>query len=216
MSRHDLEHQLPDRLRAAPAGRLLRAVPGGLSATSRRRGGGVGGALADPRARCSSTVIAPSTVGVDPHRARPGRGRLQPGARRVPARAARASATSTGSCSSPTRSSPATAGPAGCGRSSTPGSCRTSSCVAKAIANGLPLSAIVSSRELQERWGAAPTGRPTAATRWRARPGSRCSRRSATRDWSRTRSRAAPSCVAGPRSGSRPRTTGSATSAGRA
>ena len=68
------------------------------------------------------------------------------------------SATSTGSCSSPTRSSPATAGPAGCGRSSTPGSCRTSWSLAKAIANGLPLSAIVSSRELQERWGRGAHG----------------------------------------------------------
>ena len=40
--RHDLEPQLPDRLRAAPAGRLLRAVPGRLSGVRRRRGGGVG------------------------------------------------------------------------------------------------------------------------------------------------------------------------------
>ena len=31
-------------------------------------------------------------------------------------------------------------------------------CVAKAIANGLPLSAIVSSRELQERWGRGAHG----------------------------------------------------------
>ena len=31
-------------------------------------------------------------------------------------------------------------------------------CVAKAIANGLPLSAIVASRDLQERWGAGAHG----------------------------------------------------------
>ncbi len=31
-------------------------------------------------------------------------------------------------------------------------------CVAKAIANGLPLSAIVSSRSLQERWGRGAHG----------------------------------------------------------
>ena len=31
-------------------------------------------------------------------------------------------------------------------------------CVAKAIANGLPLSAIVTSRELQERWGRGAHG----------------------------------------------------------
>ena len=31
-------------------------------------------------------------------------------------------------------------------------------CVAKAIANGLPLSAIVSSRDLQERWGRSAHG----------------------------------------------------------
>ena len=31
-------------------------------------------------------------------------------------------------------------------------------CMAKAIANGLPLSAIISSRELQERWGRGAHG----------------------------------------------------------
>ena len=40
-----------------------------------------------------------------------------------------------------------------CGPSSTPGSCPTSVCLAKAIANGLPLSAIATRRELQDRWG---------------------------------------------------------------
>ena len=94
----------------------------------------------------------------DPHRAGPGRGRLQPGAARVPAGRCGRSATSTASCSSPTRSSRATGGPGGCGRSSTPGSSPTSCVVAKAIANGLPLSAIVSSRELQERWGRGAHG----------------------------------------------------------
>ena len=39
--RHDLEPELPDRLRAAPAGRLLRALPGRLPGVRRRRGAGV-------------------------------------------------------------------------------------------------------------------------------------------------------------------------------
>ncbi len=60
---------------------------------------------------------------------------------------------------------------------------------------------------------AARTARRTAATRWPAPPGWRSSRRSATRAWSPTRARAARSSW--PASArSRPRTTGSATSAG--
>ena len=35
--RHDLEHQLPDRLRAVPAGRLLRSISGRLSRIRRTR-----------------------------------------------------------------------------------------------------------------------------------------------------------------------------------
>ncbi len=56
-------------------------------------------------------------------------------------------------------------------------------CMAKAIANGLPLSAIISSRELQERWGAGRMVRPTAATRSPVPPAWPCSKRSATRTW---------------------------------
>ena len=46
----------------------------------------------------------------------------------------------------------------GCGRSSTPGIVPDVVVVAKAIANGLPLSAIVASSELQERWGRGAHG----------------------------------------------------------
>ena len=87
-------------------------------------------------------------------------------------------------------------------------------CVAKAIANGLPLSAIVSSRELQERWGRGAHGstyggnpvacaaglavletiRDEGLARERRRSGRRARRRASAR--------------------SPPRTTGSATSAG--
>ena len=70
-------------------------------------------------------------------------------------------------------------------------------CLAKAIANGLPLSAIVTRRELQERWGVARTARRSAATRSRARPASRSSRRSATRASSRTPRRAGAELMAG-------------------
>ena len=38
--------------------------------------------------------------------------------------------------------------------------------VAKAIANGLPLSAIVTSRDLQERWGRGAHGSRSVATPW--------------------------------------------------
>ena len=50
------------------------------------------------------------------------------------------------------------AGPGGCGHSKHAGIVPDVVCVAKAIANGLPLSAIVSSRELQERWGRSAHG----------------------------------------------------------
>ena len=88
-------------------------------------------------------MIAPSSVASHPHRAGPGRGRLQPGPAGVPARVFAGSATSTGSCSSPTRSSP------GFGRTGRMWGFEHAGIVpdvvvlAKAIANGLPLSAIV-------------------------------------------------------------------------
>ena len=93
--------------------------------------------LAPPR-DLLATTIAPVAGRRDPHRARPGRGRLLPGAARVPAGRCAPSATSTASCWSPTRSSRASGGPARCGRSSTPGIVPDVVCVAKAIANGLP------------------------------------------------------------------------------
>ena len=58
--------------------------------------------------------------------------------------------------------------------------------VAKAIANGLPLSAIVTRASCRSAGAAAPTDRRTAATPSRVRPGSPSSRRSATRTWSPT------------------------------
>jgi 4-aminobutyrate aminotransferase-like enzyme len=75
-------------------------------------------------------------------------------------------------------------------------------CVAKAIANGLPLSAIVSSRALQERWGRGAHGstfggKPVAGAAW-----SRMPRPVLQSSW-RASDR------------SPPRTTGSGTSAGR-
>ena len=46
-------------------------------------------------------------------------------------------------------------------------------CLAKAIANGLPLSAIVTRRELQERWGTGAHGSTFGGNPVAARPGSR-------------------------------------------
>ena len=155
--RDDLEPQLPDGLRAVAPGRLLRAVPDGLRRLRRRRGG-------RDRGLAGHLRRAPR----DRHRAE--HGRVRSSSSRSSARAATSrrrsrscrgcasAATSTASCSSPTRSRPASGGPGRCGRSSTPGSSPTSSCLAKAIANGLPLSAIVSSRDLQERWGRGAHG----------------------------------------------------------
>ena len=92
------------------------------------------------------------------HRAGPGRGRVHPGATGVPAASFARSATSTGSCSSPTRSSPATGGPGEMWAFEHAGIVPDVVVVAKAIANGLPLSAIVTSRDLQERWGRGAHG----------------------------------------------------------
>ena len=70
-------------------------------------------------------------------------------------------------------------------------------CVAKAIANGLPLSAIVSSATSRSDGAAAPTARRTAATRSPARRAWPSSRRSGTRASSRTRRPAVPRLTAG-------------------
>ena len=121
---HDLVAQLPDRLRAAPAGRLPRPVPGGLPATSTatRR--------AHPRpawracARCSTTVIAAvdrsAAILIEPVQGEGGYTPAPAAFLRGPPRDLRRARDP---ARSPTRSRPATAGPAGCGPSSTPGSC---------------------------------------------------------------------------------------------
>ena len=114
-------------------------VPGRLPGVRRRRGARVGGLPRDPRVpvRDGHRAVAGR---VDPHRAGPGRGRLQPGAAPSFLRGLRADLRRARDPAhrrrGPDRASP---GPAGCGASSTPASSRTSSCMAKAIANGLPL-----------------------------------------------------------------------------
>ena len=154
---HQLEHQLPAGLRAAPAGGLPDPVPQRLPLLRRRRGSGHG--RGDGRA-----ANAPR-----PTRSRPRRWRRSSSSRSR-ARAASTprrprscascgrSATSTASCSSATRSSRAWPGPARCGPSSTPGIVPDVVCVAKALANGMPIGAIVTRRELQERWGVGAHG----------------------------------------------------------
>ena len=87
-------------------------------------------------------------------------------------------------------------------------------CLAKAIANGLPLSAIVSSTALQERWGRGAHGSTFGGNPVACAAGRRGhARRSGARASSRTRPPVARSSRPGS-GGSRPRTTGSATSAG--
>ena len=109
-----LEGEVPRRLRAAPAGRLSRAVRQGRRSALVRRG-------AVRQAR-------PGQRGRGDHRrADPGRGRLHRPGGRLPPGACGRSATATASCSSPTRSSRAPGGPARCGPSTTGASSRTSS-----------------------------------------------------------------------------------------
>jgi len=86
-------------------------------------------------------------------------------------------------------------------------------CVAKAIANGLPLSAIVSSHELQDRWGRGAHGSTFGGNPVGCAPASRSSRRSVTRTcWLMPRRAARSSSPVSARSPQR--TTGSPTSAG--
>ena len=89
-------------------------------------------------------------------------------------------------------------------------------CVAKAIANGLPLSAIVSTRELQERWGRGAHGSTYGGNPVACAAG--LAVLETIRDEGLRRERDGPRRGADgrPRAGSPPRTTGSATSAGRA
>ncbi len=69
-------------------GRVLRALPGRLPGVPWRRGGRLGVEPRDPGLAAADDHRA-LTGGGDPDRARPGRGRLLPGARRVPRRPAR-------------------------------------------------------------------------------------------------------------------------------
>ena len=76
----------------------------------------------------------------------------------------------TASCSSPTRCRPASAAPGRCSRSSTTASSPTSSCMAKGIASGFPISALGASAELDGQLADGHrTAAPTAATRSGAR-----------------------------------------------
>ena len=86
-------------------------------------------------------------------------------------------------------------------------------CVAKAIANGLPLSAIVSSRDLQERWGRGAHGSTYGGNPVACAAGLAVLETFRDERSSRTRLRAGRELTAG-LGGSPPRTTGSATSAG--
>ena len=156
---HDLEHQLPDRAttRCCPASQFD-AVPGRLrdfDGDDERRDRRP--ALAILRS-LFATVIPPSAVAGDPHRAGPGRGRVRPGAAGVPARAARDLRRARHPAHR--RRGPVGLRPDrdGCGRFEHAGIVPDVVVLAKSIANGLPLSAIVSSRDLQERWGRGAHG----------------------------------------------------------
>ena len=212
--RHHIEPQLPGRPRAAAA----RCPP--PAATRWRTASTVATKLPRPPRRWApsttscATSLEPGACRGLPDRARSGRGRLRPGAGRVPPGPAGAGATRTGSCSSPTRSSRATGGPGGCGASSTRGSSRTWSAWPRASPTACRSGAIVARRELHERWGNGAHGSTFGGNPVSCAAGSRSSRRSRRRGWSRMRRRAASSCAAA--FGRSPTATpGSATSAGR-
>ena len=107
----------------------------------------------------------------DRARAGAGRGRLHRRAARVRRRCAPHLRPRTGSCSSPTRCRPASAAPAASSRSSTTGVEPDLICVAKSIANGLPLSGVARPGGDHGR-ARRPVGSAarTSATRSRWRP----------------------------------------------
>ena len=117
----------------------------------------------------------------DPARAGAGRGR-RPAARAGDARASRASSpTSTARCSSSTRCRPASAAPARSSPGSTRGVRPDAVTLAKGLANGLPIGALLVSDDAPTRLRArATTPRPSAATRSRAPPPAPSSTRSTT------------------------------------
>src|SRR5674476_649990 len=86
--RHELQHQLPAGLRAAPAGRLHQPLPVCLPRLCRRRGAG-GRRLPEAPARPSADHGPALRGGRDDHRADAGRGRLHPGPAGLPASAPR-------------------------------------------------------------------------------------------------------------------------------
>ena len=181
--RHDVEHQLPDRLRAAPAGRVLRALSVRLRARG-RRGGATASSLAILRSLLA-TIIAPSQVAailIEPVQGEGGYTRR----RSTSCAGCAHCATSTGSCSSPTRSSRASARTGEMWSFQHAGIVPDVVVTAKAIANGLPLSAISPARSSRRAGAAARTARPTAATRSPAPRASPCSRRSRPRGSSPT------------------------------
>ena len=153
--RDHLEHQLPHRLRADGARRVLRALPSAYDF------GGDEQAATDAALAILRSMFTTVDRGVagsrDPHRARAGRGRVLSRPAGVPASTPR-----------PVHEHGilliADEVQSGYGRTGKmwafehAGIVPDVVAVAKAIANGLPLSAVVTRRELQERWGRGAHG----------------------------------------------------------
>ncbi len=88
-------------------------------------------------------------------------------------------------------------------------------CIAKAIANGLPLSALATRRELQERWGKGAHGTTYGGNPVACAAGHRGPRDDRAGRPGGQRRRPRRAAVGRAARGSGPRTSGSATSAGR-
>ena len=144
-------------LRATSAVRLPDPVPECLSLLRRRRGGGH-----DRRhGRASNPSRARDPRPHPSRRSSSSRSRAKAASTLRPFRSCGSSApsaTRTASCSSPTRSRSGIARTGKMWAFEHAGIVPDVVCVAKALANGMPIGAIVSRRELQERWGVGAHG----------------------------------------------------------
>ena len=181
-------------LRAAPAGRLPRAVPVGLPRLRRRRGAGGRDVRFRHLRDLLHTTIPPRAVAamiIEPVQGEGGYIPAPPAFLQV----LRAICDEHGILLVADEVQAGSAGPGRCGPSSTPGSSRTSSAWRRRSRTACPLSAIASSKALQERWGRSAHG-----TTYGGNPVSCAAGIAVLADdpssatWSRTRRRAGPSC----------------------
>ena len=147
--------------RCQPPGRKLpRAV---RAAGSRVR------ARALQRPRGAGRAVCDGDRGGDPGSG-PGRGRRAPGASGLSARPRKIVPRSAAHCSSWMRCRPASGAPGSCSPTSMTASEPDLLCVAKSMAGGLPMGAVLMGERVGRTSARPRTAPPSAATRWRAPP----------------------------------------------